>query len=132
MATGLSTVNLAHAWLSSMRGAGNGVTFTAPSALYAQAHTADPGASGTTAVSTGVATRQVMGFGAPSGGSMALSTSPSWTATGADTITHVSVFSASSAGTFYASAPLTVSKTVASADTLTLSSFAFSLAPLAA
>lgn len=132
MATGLSQVNLANAWLSTMRGAGNGVSFTAPATLYAQAHTADPGASGTTAVSTGVATRQAMGFGAPSGGSMALSTSPSWTATGADTITHVSSWSASSAGTFYLSAPLTVSKTVATADTLTLATFTFSLAPLAA
>ncbi|MEW2442791.1 phage tail fiber protein [Micromonospora marina] len=132
MATGLSTVNLANAWLSTMRGGGNGTNFTAPAALYAQAHTADPGASGTTGVSTGVATRQAMAFGAPSGGSMSLSTSPSWTATGSDTITHVSVWSASSAGTFYCSAALTASRTVANGDTLSLATFTFSLSPLAA
>ncbi|MEU1810955.1 phage tail fiber protein [Micromonospora aurantiaca (nom. illeg.)] len=132
MATGLSTTNLANAWLATMRGGGNGTNFTAPAALYAQAHTADPGASGTTAVSTGVATRQAMAFGAPASGSMSLTTTPSWTATGSDTVTHVGVWSATSAGTFYASAALTTPRTVASGDTLTLSTFTFSLAPLAA
>lgn len=132
MAVGLSAVNLANAWLSTMRGGGNGVTFTAPAALYVQAHTADPGSAGTTAVSTGVATRQAMTFGAPSAGSMSLSNTPSWTATGADTITHTSTWSASSAGTFYKSSSLTTPKTVANADTLTLASYTFSLAPLAA
>ncbi|MEU4590046.1 phage tail fiber protein [Micromonospora aurantiaca (nom. illeg.)] len=132
MATGLSTTNLANAWLSTMRGGGSGTNFTAPAALYAQAHSADPGASGTTGVSTGVATRQAMAFGAPSGGSMSLSTAPSWTATGSDTITHVSIWSATSAGTFYASAALTASRTVANGDTLSLATMTFSLSPLAA
>lgn len=132
MTVGLSATNLANALLNTMRGGGSGVTFTAPATLFVQAHTADPGSAGTTAVSTGVATRQALTFAAASGGSMALSGTPSWTATGADTITHISIWSASSAGTFYASAVLTASKTVASADTLTLSSFTFSLAPLAA
>jgi hypothetical protein len=129
---GLSTTNLANAWLNSMRGAGNGTTFTAPATLFAECHTADPGASGTTAVSTGIATRTAMGFAAAASGSMSLSGSVSFSATGGDTITHIAVFSASSAGTFYMSAALTASKTVANGDTLSLSTFTFSLAPLAA
>lgn len=132
MTVGLSTTNLANAWLNTMRGSGNGVTFTAPATLFVEAHTADPGAAGTTGVSTGAATRQALAFAAASAGSMSLSASPSWTATGADTITHIAVFSASSAGTFYESAALTASKTVASGDTLTLSTLTVSLAPLAA
>jgi hypothetical protein len=132
MAVGLSAVNTANAWLNVLRGGGNGVTFTAPATVYVEAHTADPGASGTTAVSTGCATRQALTFAAASGGVMSLSASPSWTATGTDTITHIALFSASSAGTFYGSAALTTSKTVASGDTLTLSTLSISVTPLAA
>ena len=53
-------------------------------------------------------------------------------ATGADTITHVSVWSASTAGTFYYSAALSASKTVANLDTLNLTALTFALTPIAA
>jgi hypothetical protein len=129
---GLSTVNLANAWLNTLRGSGAGVTFTAPATVFVEAHTADPGASGTTSVSTGAATRQAVAFNAAGSGSMGLSASPAWTATGADTVTHIALFSASTAGTFYASTVLTVAKTIATADTLTLATLTVSLAPLAA
>jgi hypothetical protein len=133
MTVGLSTTNLANAWLNVLRGAGNGVTFTAPSTIYVQWHTADPGASGTTSVSTGLATRQACTYLAASAGSLVLTTTlPSATATGSDTITHISLWSASTAGTFYCSMALTTSKTVASGDTLTQSTATISLAPLAA
>ncbi len=133
MTVGLSTTNLANAWLNTLKGNGAGVTFTAPATIFVEFHTADPGASGTTAVSTGLATRQACTFLAASAGSLALTTTfPSGTATGSDTITHIALFSASTAGTFYASAALTASKTVANGDTLTLSSMTISLAPLAA
>lgn len=132
MTVGLSTANTANAWLNTLRGAGNGVTFTAPATVFVEAHTADPGASGTTGVSTGAATRQALTFNPASSGSMGLNSSPAWTATGSDTITHIALFSASTVGTFYASAALTTPKTIASADTLTLSTLTVSLAPLAA
>jgi hypothetical protein len=132
VAVGLSAVNMANAWLNSMRGAGNGTTFTAPATLFLECHTADPGASGTTAVSTGIATRTAMGFAAASAGSMSLTATVSFTATGADTETHVAIFSASSAGTFYASAALTASKTVANGDTLSVTTFTWALTPIAA
>lgn len=134
MARGLSTTNLANAWLSSMRGGGAGTSFTAPAALWAQLHTGDPGASGTTAVSSTTA-RQTMAFGAPSAGSMALTTIPSWTSwagTNGEVVTDVSVHSANAAGTFYASAALTASKTVNTGDTISISTFTFALSPLAA
>lgn len=127
MAVGLNTTNTANAWLNTLRG----TAFAAGVTPFAQVHTADPGAAGTTAVSTGVATRQALTFAAASGGSMALSASPSWTATGADTLTHVSVWGASTAGTHYANAILSASKTVATSDTFTLSTLTISLTPTA-
>lgn len=132
MTVGLSAANQANAWLNTMRGGGNGVTFTAPATLFVQCHTADPGAAGTTAVSTGIATRTAATWAAAAAGSMALTATVSFTATGADTITHVSVFSASTAGTFYYSAALSASKTVANGDTLNLTALTFALTPIAA
>lgn len=134
MTVGLSGTNLANAWLNSMRGAGNGVTFTAPATLFVQLHTADPGSAGTTAVSSTTA-RQALGFAAASAGSMALSGTPSWTSwagTNGEVVTHLSAWSASSAGTFYFSVVLTASKTVNTGDTLNLNSLSFALTPIAA
>ena len=132
MTVGLSATNLANAWLNTMRGSGNGSNFTAPATLFVQCHTADPGASGTTAVSTGIATRTALAQNAASAGSQAITATISFSATGADTITHISVWSASSAGTFYYSAALSASKTVANGDTLNLTALTFALTPIAA
>lgn len=133
MTVGLSTVNLANAWLNVLRGNGAGVTFTAPATIFVQWHTADPGASGTTAVSTGLATRVACTYLAASAAALVLTTTlPSATATGTDTITHISLWSASTVGTFYCSMALTLAKPVASGDTLTQQTATISLAPLAA
>jgi hypothetical protein len=132
MTVGLSATGLANAWLNTMRGNSNGVTFTAPAALFVQCHTGDPGASGTANVSTGIATRTALAQNAASTGSQAITLTISFSVTGSDTITHISVFSASSAGTFYYSAALTASKTVASGDTLNLTALTFAITPLAA
>jgi hypothetical protein len=114
-----------------MRGGGNGVTFTAPATIYGQLHTADPGASGTTAVA-GSSTRIAFTFAAASSGSIALSNSPAFTGTTTETITHISFWSASTAGTFYWSAALTASKAIVSSDTLTFNTATVSMAALAA
>jgi hypothetical protein len=124
---GLSTVNTANAWLNVLRG----TTFTGAAGTFVQLHTADPGASGTTAVSA-VTTRQSATFSAASAGAIALSNSPAFTMTATETITHISVWSASSAGTFYWSAALSSSKAVVNTDTLTFTSIGISLSPLAA
>lgn len=131
MAVGVSTVNWANPVLAIFRGGGNGVTFTAPATMFVQLHTADPGASGTTAVAT-TSTRQAATFAAPASGAMALSNTPTFTAAGNETITHISLWSASTVGTFYWSATLSASKTISTGDTLTFSAIGISIAPLAA
>ncbi len=91
---------------------------------YLKLHTADPGASGTTAASAET-TRKALSYGAPStvsGNRSMTATAVSWTAwsAGSETISHVSSFDASSAGNFIESAALASSKAVANGDTLTI------------
>lgn len=137
MTVGLSSANLAHAWLNTLRAAGNGVTFTAPATLFVQLHTnaGDPGSAGTANVSS-TTTRVAVGFAAASSNSIVMSgTAPAWATwagTNGEVVAHISVWSASSGGTFYFSATLTAAKTVNTGDTLTLSALTFSLAPIAA
>jgi len=134
MAVGLSAANTANAWLNTLRGT-SAATFTAVTTLFVQLHTGDPGASGTSNVSS-VTTRPALNFGAASGGSQsAIATLPSWASwagTNGEVVTHISVWGASSAGTFYYSAALTASKTVNTGDTLNLSSLTVALTPIAA
>jgi hypothetical protein len=128
MTVGLHTANLANKWLDLLRG----TAFTAPAGTYVKLHTADPGAAGTTAASA-VTTRSQATFAAAASGAIALTgTNPSWTMTGTETITHISVWDASTAGNFLWSAALSVSKSVQSGDTLTLTTCGLSLGALAA
>lgn len=100
--------------------------------LYAQLHTADPGAAGTTAVS-GVTTRKALTFAAASGGSMALASAPSvWNMTGTETLTHISLWDASTSGNFVRSIALASSKSVNSGDTFQLTVCTLAWSPLAA
>lgn len=134
MTAGLSAANTANAWLNVLRGT-SAATFTAVTTLFVQLHTGDPGASGTANVSS-VTTRPALNFGAASAGSQsAIATLPSWTSwagTNGEVVTHISVWGAASAGTFYYSAQLTASKTVNTGDTLNLNSLTVSLTPIAA
>lgn len=132
MAVGLETTAFANKVLNHMLRA---VASTAPAGNFAKLHTGDPGAAATANVSS-VTTRPAMTFNAASGGSCALAatfpTWASWAGTSPETITHFSVWDASTAGTFLYSLVLTASKTVQTGDTLTWSSGSVSLAPLAA
>lgn len=134
MAVGLSAVNTANAWLNVLRGT-SAATFTAVTTLFVQLHTGDPGSAGTSNVSS-VTTRPALNFGAASAGSQsAVATLPSWATwagTNGEVVTHISVWGASSAGTFYYSAALTASKTVNTGDTLNLTSLTVALTPIAA
>ena len=126
MAEGLST-SLVSSWLNTLRAAGAAY---GPITTYAQLHTANPGAAGTTAISVGSTTRSVFTFAASTTGSaLALTgTNPSWTNGGtSETITHLSIWSASSGGTFLFSVALTASKAWASADTFTATALGLSL-----
>lgn len=129
MTVGLSTVNLANAILNGIRG-----TSFSIGATYVKPHTADPGAAGATAAAAGSTTRVVATFSAASGGAIALTgTSPSWTNGGtSETLTHISVWDASTAGNFLWSAALTSSQAWVSTNTFTLTTLGVSLTPLAA
>jgi hypothetical protein len=132
MARGLVTVAFADKVLNHMLRA---VASTAPAGNFAKLHTGDPGAAATANVSS-VTTRPAMTYSASSGGSCALAaTFPAWAAwagTSPETVTDISVWDASTVGTFLYSIQLTASKTVQTGDTLTITSGSVSLAPLAA
>lgn len=128
MTVGLSATNLANKWLDML----GGTAFTAPTTVYVKLHTADPGASGATAASA-VTTRQSLTWSSASAGSKSISTSPTaWSMTTTETISHISLWDASTAGNFLGSAALTASKAVANGDTLTLSSLSVAFTPIAA
>jgi hypothetical protein len=126
----MNATNLANKWLDML----GGTAFTAPATTAVKLHTADPGAAATTAASS-VTTRPALTWAAASGGSKAISSTPSWASwagTSPETLTHISVWDSTTAGLFLFSAALTTSKTVTTGDTFTLSSLTFALTPLAA
>lgn len=132
MTVGLSQSNVAHGWLNAIRASGS--TFTVVAGTFVKLHTGDPGSAGATAAAAGSTTRVAMTQAAASGGAIALNgTAPVWTNGGtSETISHISVWDASTAGNFLYSVALTASKAWASGDTLTLNTCGVSLAPIAA
>ena len=129
MTVGLSAANTANKLLNTI--GRTGTTFTA-GVLYVALHTADPGASGTTAASA-VTTRVSPTFSAASAGSMAMTSMAStWSMTATETISHISLWDASTAGTFLWSVALTASKSVINGDTLSMSSLTLAFTPIAA
>lgn len=93
-------------------------TYTANAAFYVQLHTGDPGAAGTTNIATETA-RQAVTFGdAAAAGAISNTAAVEWTNLAAtETLTHVSFWTASTAGTFLGSDDLPVSKNVNAGDT---------------
>ena len=124
MTVGNSTTH-AHAIINVLRN----TAYAGIATVYMQLHTADPGAAGTTAAST--ASRQLLTIGAPSGGS-STATSPNFSITATETISHFSLWTASSAGTFIGSGAFSASRSVVNGDQITLSSFTVSITPIAA
>ncbi len=131
MASGLAATTLANKWLD-MLGA---TAFTAPANTYVQLHTGEPGAAGTTAVSSNT-TRVLIAWAAASAGSKAIqATFPAWAnwaGTNGEVVTNISVWDALTTGNFLYSVLLTASKTVNTGDTLTLTSMSVSFTPIAA
>lgn len=130
MTVGVSQANVAHQWLNWIRGTAT----TAPSTIFVKLHTADPGSAGATAAAVGSATRVAATFSAASSGAIALTgTNPSWTNGGtSETLTHVSVWDASTSGNFLWSAALSSSQAWASTNTFTLTTLGVSITPIAA
>ena len=124
MAVGVAA-SVANGWLDG--------TF-ATATCFVKLHTADPGASGATAAAVGSTTRVQATMAAASGGSKAMtSMASSWTNGGtSETISHISLWSASSAGTFNGSAALTASQAWVNTNTFSLTSLTISITPIAA
>lgn len=119
MTVGLSTTH-AHAILNVLRG----TTYTAPAGVWMKAHTGDPGAAGTSNASAETTRKQVT-FGAPSAGS-SVASAVSWAtwSAGSETISHYSLWDASTSGTYLGSAVLSASKAVTNGDTLNITATA--------
>ena len=119
MTAGLAP-SLVSGWFNTLRTTGNGgAAYSAVAGTYLQLHTGDPGAAGTANISAGTTTRNSFAFGSSSSGStLSLATPPAAYTNGgtSETLTHVSVWTASTAGTFLFSVALTASKAWASGD----------------
>jgi hypothetical protein len=106
----------------------------ATATCFVKLHTGDPGAAGATAAAAGSTTRVQATMAAASAGSKAMSSmASSWTNGGTtETLSHISLWSASTAGTFNGSAALTASQAWASTNTFSLTSLSIAITPIAA
>src|SRR5690349_9992283 len=122
MTTGVSTVNTANAWLNTLRGGGVGQTFTPPAVQAVRLYIGDPGSAGVNNAASGDTTRKEVTFGAASAGSMTLSSTPPVWNNGSvtETLTHIGVWSATTAGNFHYSALLSSSQSWSAGNTFTL------------
>jgi hypothetical protein len=105
--------------------------YSAVATPFVKLHVGDPGAAGTTNPSA-VTTRNAITWNAAAAGSMTLLALSAFTMTTSETITHISIWDASTAGNFVESWPLTSSVAVVNGSTLTFSTFTLSLTPIAA
>lgn len=124
------TAGLASAHANGILNLFRGTNYTGVT-VFVKLHTGDPGSAGT-ANASAVTTRQQATFNAASGGSMTLSSLTGYSMTTTETITHISLWDASSAGNFLQSAALTASKNVTNGDTLSLTTLTLTYSPIAA
>lgn len=131
MTAGLKA-SVANAILDALRD--GGASLTVVDDTFVQLHTGDPGANGTANVSVGDTVRDNFDQTAPAAGAMGLTGSnPTFTNGGtSETITHISVWDAVSGGNFLYSVALAASKAWTSGQTLTITTLAAAITPLAA
>ncbi len=99
--------------------------------VYLKLHTGDPGSAGT-ANASAVTTRNAVTFSAASGGSMALSSIGTFSMTTTETISHGSLWDASTSGNFMESFAFSAGVPVINGSTLTISALTLSFTPIAA
>lgn len=130
MTVGFSSANLITLWLNTLRA----TNMTAPVATYVKLHVGDPGAAGAGNPAAGSTTRVVATQAAPSGNAIALNgTAPVWTNGGTtETITHISIWDAITAGNFDYAVALTTPQPWVSGNTLTLATLGMTFTPVAA
>jgi hypothetical protein len=126
------TLGLASGTANSLLNTLRGTSFSV-AATFVKLHTGDPGAAGTANASANT-TRPSITFAAAAAGSMAMNNTPTWAswASGPETITHISLWDAATAGTFLWSGALAASKAVANGDTFTLTTCTASFTAIAA
>lgn len=109
--------------------------FTAPAGSFIQLHTGDPGAAGTSNISS-FTTRTSLTWSSAAGGSKIISASvtitASWSGTNGEILTHISLWSAVTAGTFIVSDLLLSPVTMVTGQPLTLPNLTAPWSPLAA
>jgi hypothetical protein len=129
----IMVVGLAAASANSILNVYRNTAYAAIATVFVQLHTADPGAAGVTAVSVGSTTRNQATWNAAAAGAMTISALAAWTNAGTtETISHISLWTLSSAGVFLQSAALSVAQAWLATNTLTLTTFTFSYTPIAA
>jgi hypothetical protein len=101
---------------------------------WVKLHTADPGAAGATAAAAGDTTRKQATMASASAGAKAMTgTAGPWTnVSTTETITHISLWTLVSAGTFQGSAVLSASQAWVNTNTFTLTSLSIAITPIAA
>lgn len=124
-------VGLASSFANSILEVFRNTAVSAVATPFVKLHIGDPGAAGTSNASA-LTTRNAVTWSAASGGSMALASLAAYTMTASETISHISIWTASTAGTFLQSAALTTPVPVINGSTLTVSSLTLSYSPLAA
>ncbi len=110
------------------------VAWTEPAEFWVKLHTGDPGAAGASNAA-GETDRIQATFSAAASGAITNSAALEWTAVSTtETISHVSFWSASAAGTFLGSDQLAASKAVDAGDDFTIAAgdLDLSLTPIAA
>lgn len=130
MTVGMHTTNLANKLLDALSNTNPALGAT----LYVKLHTGDPGASAASNASAET-DRKALTWAAAASGSKAITTTlPQWATwdAGSETISHISVWDASTAGNPLFTAALTVSKAITNGDTLNLTTLTFALTPLMA
>lgn len=125
------TVGIATAQADAILNLYRATNITAPSQIFIKLHTADPGAAGATAASA-VTTRNQATWSAPSSNAIALSALATWAMTATETITHLSFWDASTAGTFLRSAALSAGVAVVNGSTLQVTTLTVAVTPIAA
>ena len=131
MTIGLAATVL-NGWLDALC---RGVNYTAPTAFWVKLHLGDPGSAGAGNPAANTTRVQATFGSAASGGSIANTADINWTSVpNAETYSHVSFWTASTAGTFLGSDDLNTSRTVAVGDNFTIptGSLTVAVTPVAA
>lgn len=129
----MSTYSFSATLTNALENVLNGTTiatnaYTTSGNVFVQVHTGAPGTAGTSNVSVGTTTRASATFGTASGGVISITGTPSFTNGGtSETLTAVSIWTASTSGTYLGCALLTSSQAWASGNVYTLSSLSYTI-----